>query len=354
MPKMTRAVYAGSLAIGGGAPISIQSMTNTPTEDAAATLLQIRQLWEAGADLVRVSVYDERCVKAVRHLVDGSPVPLVADIHFDHKLAIGAMEQGIAKLRINPGNIGSPAKVRELADCARRHKVPIRIGVNSGSVPRDILDAMGGVSAEALVAAAERHVKLLEEAGFEDIVLSLKASDVRLTVESYRLAHQRFPYPLHLGVTEAGLPGQGTIKSAIGIGALLLDGIGDTVRVSLTGSPLNEPAAARDILRAIGLVGAVQLIACPTCGRTQVDVEGIAREVEARTKHITRSVKVAVMGCVVNGPGEARETDIAYCGGRDAGALYVDGVFREKVTERPAEAILQAIDKYLAGRGEGA
>lgn len=352
MSREKRTVWVGGLPIGGGHPISIQSMTNTPSEDAEATLQQIRALHAAGADLVRLSVYDQDCVRALRRIVDHSPLPLVADIHFDHRLAIGAMEQGIAKLRINPGNIGGQDKVRKVVACAKQHGVPIRIGVNAGSLPRDILSEFGGLSAEAMVEAAARHVRLLEQEGFQDIVLSLKASDLRLTVESYRLADQRFDYPLHIGLTEAGLPGQGTLKSAIGIGALLLDGIGSTVRVSLTGSPLPEPKAAQDILRALGLMGGVQLISCPTCGRTQVDVEAIAREVEQRTAHLRSSLKVAVMGCVVNGPGEAREADIAYCGGKDAGALYVDGQFVRRVTEDAAEAIVEAIQDYLA-RSEG-
>lgn len=343
-----KTVFAGSLAIGGRHPVSIQTMTNTPTEDVAATSMQIAQLAEAGAQLVRVSVYSQECAAAVRALVDKSPVPLAADVHFDHLLAIAAVENGISKLRINPGNIGDERKVAMLADCAKAHRVPIRVGVNSGSLPKDLVAQHGGPSAQSMVAAAERHIRLLEKAGFDDIVISLKASDVRLTVEAYRLADKQFDYPLHVGVTEAGLPGQGTIKSAIGIGALLLDGIGNTVRVSLTGSPLAEPKAARDILRAIGLVGAVQLIACPTCGRTQVDVEGIAREVEQRTADITQPIKVAVMGCVVNGPGEAQEANVAYCGGKDVGALYVDGQFVRKVTEHPADEIVSAVRDYLA------
>ncbi len=350
---MKRTVHAGPLAIGGGHPISVQSMTNTPTENVDLTSRQIRALAEAGADLVRVSVYDANCVKAVRALVDQSPVPLVADIHFDHRLAIGAMEQGIAKLRINPGNIGGELEVRELAACAKAHHVPIRIGVNSGSVPKDILAEQGGVTAQGLLLAAQRHVRLLEHEGFEDIVLSLKASDVRLMVDAYRLADKAMDYPLHLGVTEAGLPGQGTIKSAIGVGALLLDGIGDTIRISLTGSPLPEPRAAIDILRALGLRGAVQLVSCPTCGRTQVNVEHIAREVEERTAHITAPVKVAVMGCIVNGPGEAQGAHVAYCGGKDSGAIYVDGRFVEKVADRAADRIVQLVEDYARTMKEG-
>ncbi len=357
MITMKKAVFAGKLPIGGRYPVSVQSMTNTPTEDIAATSAQIQSLAQAGADLVRISVYDEDCARAVRALVDQSPVPLVADIHFDHTLAIASIEQGISKLRLNPGNIADAMKVRLVADCARAHHVPIRIGVNTGSLPRDILARFGGVTAEGMVQTAEQHVRLLEKAGFEDIVISLKASDVRQTVEVYRLADKRFDYPLHLGVTEAGLPGQGTIKSAIGIGALLLDGIGHTIRVSLTGSPLPEPQAAIDILRALGLRDGVQLISCPTCGRTQVDVESIAREVERRTLGIRRPIKVAVMGCIVNGPGEAKEANVAYCGGKDTGALYVDGRFIRKVADNAADEIVSAIDAYLlkqtAGEMEG-
>jgi len=353
---MKKTVYAGKLPIGGLHSVSVQSMTNTPTEDVAATGAQIRSLAQAGADMVRISVYDQDCVKAVRALVGMSPVPLVADIHFDHTLAIASIEQGIAKLRLNPGNIGDAAKVRQVADCAKAHKVPIRIGVNTGSLPRDIIARFGGVTAEGMVQAAEQHVRLLEQAGFDDIVISLKASDVRQTVEVYRLADKRFDYPLHLGVTEAGLPGQGTIKSAIGIGALLLDGIGHTIRVSLTGSPLPEPKAAIDILRALGLRAGVQLISCPTCGRTQVDVESIAREVERRTHAVKSHIKVAIMGCIVNGPGEAKEANVAYCGGKDAGALYIDGQFIRKVWDNAADEIVAAIDAYLgkqkAGMGE--
>ncbi len=349
--SVKKEVLVGRLGLGGSQPVRIQSMTNTPTEDAVATGEQILQLASAGAELVRVSVYNEDCVRAVRALVDASPVPLVADIHFDYRLAIGAIEQGISKLRINPGNIGGEDKVRMLADCAKSHGIPIRIGVNTGSLPKDILAAYGGITPEAMVEAARRHVQMLEKAHFEDIVISLKASDVRLTVESYRLADRVFGYPLHVGVTEAGLPGQGTIKSAIGIGALLLDGIGSTIRVSLTGSPLAEPKAARDILKAIGLIGGVQLISCPTCGRTQVNLEDIAREIERRTADIKESVTVAIMGCIVNGPGEAQGADIAYCGGgKGTGALYVQGRFVKKVEDNTADEIMAAIDAFIGNR----
>lgn len=321
----TRRVMLGNLPLGGDSPIWVQSMTNTRTEDVEATLAQIRALHKAGCDIVRVSVYNEECARAVRELVDGSPVPLVADIHFDHHLAILSAENGIAKLRINPGNVGGEQNVRAVADCARAHHIPIRIGVNSGSVEKDILRKYGGVTAQGLVESALNHARMLEKAGFEDIVLSMKPSDVRLTIQTYQLAARTCDYPLHVGVTEAGLPGQGTIKSAIGIGALLAQGIGDTIRVSLSGDPLPEAKAAWDILEALNLRrrSGVQLISCPTCGRTRIDVAGIARRVEQELADIDVPMTVAVMGCVVNGPGEAREADVGMAGGDGVGALFV-------------------------------
>ena len=343
---MKKEIRAGSVLIGGTAPISVQSMTNSDTRDVEATLDQILQLREAGCDLVRVSVYDEACAQAVRELVDRSPVPLVADIHFDHLLAIRSIENGISKLRLNPGNIGAHDKVKAVADAARAHHIPIRIGVNSGSVPKDILLRDGGVTPQGLVDSAANHVRLLEKNGFDDIVISIKSSDISTMVAACRLADKAFDYPLHLGVTEAGLPGQGTIKSAIGIGSLLLDGIGSTIRVSLSGSPIPEAAAAISILRALNLRPGIQLISCPTCGRTQIDVAGIAAELEKRTAHIKRPLKVAVMGCVVNGPGEAQEADIAICGGRNSGALYVRGKFIKKITGDYADEIMIAMDSY--------
>ena len=314
--RNTRSFFIGPLPIGGGAPVTVQSMTNTDTRDAAATLSQVRALAQAGCDIVRLSVYDEQCLEALPAIIEGSPVPLVADIHYRADLAVGAMERGIAKVRINPGNIGSVREVRRVADCAKMHHVPIRIGVNSGSVEKEILAQEGGVTARGMLRSALGHARLLEEAGFHDIVLSLKASSVPLTVEAYRLAAKETDYPLHVGVTEAGLPGAGNIKSAIGIGALLLDGIGDTIRVSLTGSPIPEAAAAIDILRAVGLrTGYVNVVSCPTCGRTGIDVAAIARRVESELADIRVPLTVAVMGCVVNGPGEAREADIGLAGG---------------------------------------
>lgn len=338
----TRRVMLGNLPLGGDSPIWVQSMTNTRTEDVEATLAQIRALHKAGCDIVRVSVYNEACARAVRDLVDGSPVPLVADIHFDHHLAILSAENGIAKLRINPGNVGGEQNVRAVADCARAHHIPIRIGVNSGSVEKDILRKYGGVTAQGLVESALNHARMLEKAGFEDIVLSMKPSDVRLTIQTYELAAKTCDYPLHVGVTEAGLPGQGTIKSAIGIGALLAQGIGDTIRVSLSGDPLPEAKAAWDILEALNLRrrSGVQLVSCPTCGRTRIDVAGIARRVEQELADIDVPMTVAVMGCVVNGPGEAREADVGMAGGDGVGALFVKGSEPMKVEGDLAGALI--------------
>ncbi len=323
---MTRSVIAGGVQIGGGAPVTVQTMTNTDTRDVEATLTQIRRCAKAGAEIVRVSVYDEACAEAVRALVDGSPVPLVADIHFDYRLAIRAAENGIAKVRINPGNIGGQDKVRRVTDCLRAHGVPVRIGVNSGSLEKDILARHGGVTAEGLVESGLNHARMLEEAGFRDIVISYKASNVRMMVDACRLAAKRSDYPQHIGVTESGTAEEGTVKSAIGIGTLLLEGIGDTIRVSLSGDPEQEVYAALAILRAVGLRrDYVEIISCPTCGRTCIDVEGIARRVREATRDIQKPLKVAVMGCIVNGPGEAREADLGIAGGKDGGALFVRG-----------------------------
>ncbi len=346
-----REVSVGALKMGGKNPVWVQSMTNTDTWDVDATLAQIRALAAAGCDIVRVSVYDEACAKAVRQLVDGSPVPLVADIHFDHHLAMMAAENGIAKLRINPGNIGGEAHVRMLADCAKRHHIPIRIGVNSGSIEKDILAKYGEPTAEGMVESALQHARMLEKAGFEDIVLSMKASSVKLTIETYQLAAQRCDYPLHVGVTEAGLPGQGTIKSAIGIGALLAQGIGDTIRVSLTGDPVPEAKAAWDILRALELrTHGVQLVSCPTCGRTCINVAGIAERVEKELADVKVPLKVAVMGCVVNGPGEAREADVGIAGGKSGGALFIKGQPAQKVEGDLAEILVNAARKIAADK----
>lgn len=350
MAKLTRQVKVGNVLIGGGAPVSVQSMTNTDTADVEATLSQIRALAIAGADIVRVSVYNEDCARAVRALVDASPVPLVADIHFDHKLALAAVENGIHKLRINPGNIGGEKNVRILADCVKAHHIPVRIGVNSGSVEKDIIARDGGVTAQGMVESALNHARMLEKCGFDDMVLSMKASNVRGTVDAYRLASRLCEYPLHLGVTEAGLPEQGRMKSAIGIGSLLLDGIGDTIRVSLTGDPCLEPPAGIEILEHVGLrTDCVQYVSCPTCGRTCIDVGGIMARVQKELAGVKVPFKVAVMGCVVNGPGEAREADIGICGGGNgAGLLIRKGEAPRKVTGDLAQILVDEIKSMLS------
>jgi len=345
---LTRAMRIGSVPIGGGAPVTVQSMTNTDTRDANATLNQVRALAAAGADIVRVSVYDDGCLTAFQTICEASPVPIVADIHYRADLAVGALERGAAKVRINPGNIGSERKVKIVADCARAHGAPIRIGVNSGSLERDILHQYGGVTAEGMVESALKHARMLENAGFSDIVLSLKASDVPMTVKACQLIAKACDYPLHLGVTEAGLPGDGHVKSAIGIGSLLLMGIGDTIRVSLTGDPVPEVAAGISILKACGLrSGGVKLISCPTCGRTEIDLEAIARRVQDELQDITTPLTVAVMGCVVNGPGEAREADIGLAGGGNGkGVIFQKGRPPEPVEGDLAETLIQRVRSY--------
>lgn len=348
-----RKIRVGKVEIGGGAPISVQSMTNTDTRDAQATLAQIERLYKAGADIVRVSVYDEKCAQAVRTLVDHSPVPLVADIHFDHKLALAAMENGIHKLRINPGNIERQEDVRRVVDCAKAHHVPIRIGVNAGSLPRDLVESQG-VTPESMVEAALRHVRILEECGFYDIALSLKASDVRTNVLAYRRMAEICDYPLHLGVTEAGRRGMGNVKSDIGIGSLLLDGIGDTLRVSLSGDPEPEVQAGINILRAIGLrKDTVNIVSCPTCGRKCLDVEALAKEVEARLAGVELPITVAIMGCVVNGPGEAKHADVGIAGGGSAGALFRSGrLVRRVPQDRLLDALMEEIHSIAGEMGK--
>ena len=345
----TRQVFAGNVAIGGGAPVSVQTMTNTDTRDISATLAQIRRMAEAGADIVRVSVYDEACAEAVRSLVDASPVPLVADIHFDHKLAIRSIENGIAKVRINPGNIGGEANVRALADCLKQHRIPVRIGVNSGSIEKEILAKYGGVTPQGMVESGLNHARMLERAGYDDIVLSFKATNVRTMIEACRLAHQQTSYPQHIGVTESGTADVGVVKSAVGIGTLLMEGIGDTIRVSISGDPVQEVPAGLSILRACGLRSDfVEIISCPTCGRTCIDVEGIANAVRSATLDIKKHIRVAVMGCIVNGPGEAKEADLGVAGGKDGGALIVKSQPPRAVRGDLAEILIQEVRRYAA------
>ena len=331
---MSRQITVGGVKIGGEAPVTIQSMTNTPTHDVEKTLSQIRALAAAGCDIVRAAVPDMAAAEAIGALKAGSPVPLVADIHFDYRLALKAVEQGIDKIRINPGNIGSPERVRAVADACRERGVPIRIGVNGGSLERPMLEKYGGPTPEALVESALGHARLLEQFDFHDICISLKASSVPVTMRAYRLMAERYDYPLHLGVTEAGTPGLGTIKSAAGIGGLLALGIGDTFRVTLTADPVEEITVAKQILKAVGLrKDGPELIACPTCGRTNIDLIPMAREVEALLERVDKPITVAVMGCIVNGPGEARHADVGIAGGRGEGVLFKKGQIVAKVPE---------------------
>jgi (E)-4-hydroxy-3-methylbut-2-enyl-diphosphate synthase len=343
--ERTRRVLVGGVPIGGGAPISIQSMTLASPVDVASSIDEIQRLADAGVDIVRTAVPSEEAADRLPELVRNSPVPLVADIHFNYKLAIAAAEAGVAKLRLNPGNIGNISRVRAVVDAARERGLPIRIGVNGGSLERDLLAKYGHPTAAAMVESARRHVQILEDAGFEDIVISLKASHVPLMISSYRLAAREFAYPLHLGVTEAGTPRAGNIKSAIGIGTLLAEGIGDTVRVSLSADPVEEVHAARTILEALDLRReSIRIVACPGCGRLQVDLIRLAQEVEERTRDIRKPLTVAVMGCAVNGPGEAREADIGIAGGKGEGLLYVRGEVARKVPESEiVDALLELI-----------
>ena len=330
---MTRQIHVGNVAIGGGAPVSIQSMTNTPTHDVEATLAQIRALAAAGCEIVRVAVPDERAAQAVAALKAGSPLPLVADIHFDYKLALEAIAAGADKVRINPGNIGGADHVKAVAQACARRGVPIRIGVNGGSLEKHILAKYGAPVPEAMVESALYHVRLLEKFDFDDIVISIKSSNVPRMMEAYRQLSAVTGYPLHVGVTEAGTYQMGLLKSGMGIGGLLLEGIGDTIRVSLAADPEKEVEAGFNILRAVGFpVAGPEVITCPTCGRTQYPCTEIANEVERRLQGYPKSIKVAVMGCVVNGPGEAREADIGIAGGKGEAVLFVHGQPVRKLT----------------------
>ena len=348
--KITRQVQVGSLKIGGGAPIVIQSMNNTDTRDVAATLRQIHELAAAGCDMTRLAVPDLEAAEAFAAIRRESPLPIVADIHFDYRLALAALRSGADKIRINPGNIGGPDRVRQVVSAARERGVPIRVGVNSGSLSREVIDRFGGINAQSMVASALESVALLENWDFQDIVISIKASDPALTIETYRLLSAQSDYPLHLGVTEAGTRREGAIRSAIGIGTLLAEGIGDTLRVSLTADPVDEIQAAFSILKALGLRRhGPELISCPTCGRTSVDLIKIAGEVEERLKSVTAPLKVAVMGCAVNGPGEARHADVGIAGGKGEFLIFVHGEIIRKVPEAEAVEALMAEIARLSG-----
>ena len=338
--KITKTIRVRGVPIGGGNPIPVQSMTNTHTDDVAATLAQLRRLEAAGCEIVRLAVPNQLAARALPEIRRGTGLPLVADIHFDYRLALAAVEAGFDKIRINPGNIGSPERVRMVADACRDHGVPIRVGVNSGSVEKGLLEKYG-LCAKSLCESALGHVKLLEDCGFVDICISVKASDVAMTVEANRLLSTLCDYPLHIGVTEAGTKERGILKSAAGIGALLLDGIGDTIRVSLTADPVEEVRAGIAILKAAGLRReGVRFVSCPTCGRTQIDLIALAQEVEQRLQGVEREITVAVMGCVVNGPGEAHEADYGIAGGKDCGLLFRRG---EILGKYPADKLADAL-----------
>lgn len=346
--RKTRVVKAGNVLIGGDNPVVIQSMCNTDTRDVSATVSQIKALEKAGCEMVRVAVPDMIAAQAIGKIKEQISIPLVADIHFDYKLAVEAMEQGIDKIRINPGNIGSKEKVRIVADMAKEKGIPIRIGVNSGSLQKDLLKKFGGhVTPEAMVESALSHVKILEECDFRDIVISIKSSNVPFSIEAYSLLSQAVDYPLHLGITEAGTVYSGTVKSAVGIGSILAMGIGDTIRVSLTGDPTEEIKAAKEILKSLELRKfGVEMISCPTCGRTQIDLISLAQQVEEKCRNINKDIKVAVMGCAVNGPGEAREADIGIAGGHGEGLIFKKGEILKKVPENELlDTLMEEIEK---------
>ena len=342
----TKRINVGGVAVGGGAKVSVQSMCNTKTWDAEATAAQIREFAAAGCDIVRVAVPDMRSAQAISEIKERVDMPLVADIHFDYRLALEAVARGADKIRINPGNIGGEENVKAVAEACRARNIPIRIGVNAGSLEARLIEKYGHPCPEAMVESARGHVALLNKYGFDDICLSLKTSSVPLTIASYRMAAECFPYPLHLGVTETGTEWNGTIQSAVGIGTLLCEGIGDTIRVSLTADPVREVAAGVAILKAAGLrSGGVKFVSCPTCGRTEIDLISLAKDVEARVKNIDRDITVAVMGCVVNGPGEAREADYGVAGGKGKGILFKKGqVLGTYPYERLCDALIELIE----------
>ena len=350
MAVTTRQIKVGQVAVGGGAPVSVQSMCNTDTRNVAATVEQIRQLAEAGCEIVRCAVPDAVAAEALKEIKASCPIPLIADIHFDHKLALASVAAGVDALRINPGNIGEKWKVREVVAACSDNGIPIRIGVNAGSLEKKVLEAYGHPCAEALVVSAIGNTRILEDLNFDQIKISIKASDVQRTIDAYRLLATKVDYPLHIGVTEAGTTWSGTIKSAIGIGSLLADGIGDTLRVSLTGDPVEEVRVGWEILKSLNLRerGPV-FISCPTCGRCEIDLIEVAEEVERRLQVLPKKITVAVMGCVVNGPGEAREADLGLAGGRGEGVIFRKGKLIRKVPETEmVEALIEEAEKIIA------
>lgn len=345
----TKEIRIGGKTIGGGNPIAIQSMTNTKTEDAEATIRQILELENAGCDIVRCTVPNMEAAEALRTIRAGVHIPVVADIHFDHRLAVAAIENGADKIRINPGNIGGPERIREVVAAARMRNIPIRVGVNSGSLEKEIIGKYGRVTAEGLVESALDKVRMIEDFNYDNIVISIKSSDVMMCVKAHELISRETDYPIHVGITEAGTVFSGAIRSSIGLTLILMQGIGDTVRVSLTGDPVEEVRAAKLILRTLGLRrGGIEVVSCPTCGRTEIDLISLAGQVEEMAQDIPLDLKVAVMGCVVNGPGEAREADIGIAGGRHEGLLIRHGEIIKKV---PEDQLLNALREELLNWG---
>lgn len=345
--RKTKKIYVKDITIGGDSPIVIQSMTNTKTSDAKATIAQIKALEKAGCELVRVSVPNNESAQAIGEIISNVNIPVVADIHFDYKLALESIKNGVHGLRINPGNIGNEEKVIQVVNEAKKRNIKIRIGVNAGSLEKDLLDSMGRTP-EAMVESAFRHIKILEKYDFYNTAVSLKASDIETTIKAYELFSSKSDYPLHLGITEAGTLKAGTIKSSIGIGYMLLNGIGDTIRVSLTADPVEEIYVAKEILKSIGLDNeSIRIISCPTCARTDIDIIGLAEKVEKATANIKKSISVAIMGCAVNGPGEARDADLGIAGGKSEALLFKKGQIIRKVDEASIiEVLLEEIDKF--------
>ena len=338
----TREIRIGTVVIGGDHPIAIQSMTNTKTEDVEATVAQIKKLTQAGCEIIRCAVPTMEAAKALAGIKKEITIPLVADIHFDYRLAIAAIENGADKIRINPGNIGGAENIRKVVDCAKSHGVPIRVGVNSGSLEKELVEKYGGVTAEGLVESALDKVRMIEEYDYHNLVISIKSSDVLMCVKAHELLVEQTDYPLHVGITESGTVTSGNIKSAIGLSLILHQGIGDTIRVSLTGDPVEEIRSAKLILKTLGLrKGGIEMVSCPTCGRTQIDLIGLANRVEEMLAGYDMDIKVAVMGCVVNGPGEAKEADIGVCGGKGEGLLIRHGEIIKKVPEQELLAALK-------------
>lgn len=345
MRNDTKTIQIGNVTIGGGNPIAIQSMCNTRTDDVSATVNQIHMLEKAGCEIIRVAVPDQKAAEAIRSIRNEISIPLVADIHFDYRLAIASIENGADKIRINPGNIGSQDNVKAVVDAAKERNIPIRVGVNSGSLEKNIIDKYGHVTAEGIVESALDKVRMIEDAGYDNIVISIKSSDVPMCIKAHQLISSRTLYPLHVGITEAGTVYNGTIKSSVGLGIILHEGIGDTIRVSLTGDPVQEVICAKRILKTLDLrKGGIEVVSCPTCGRTQIDLISLAEKVNKLVENYDSDIKVAVMGCVVNGPGEAREADLGIAGGKGEGLIFRKGVVLKKL---PEDELLDALKEEL-------